>query len=248
MKIENGLFFIDEDGDGIWDHRYDPASGVTTSLEKNQNNNGEIPLLYFIIGGIILFIVVALFIILKKKQKLFFGAIRSDKKIHHTDTDLKEKPDKNLIIHNRPLKQIEENIDHLPVKLLEDNVNITEQNRYALEDEKKEVTLEKQKIMYQLYITEQNRHAVEDEKRKVTLEKQDMGYQVLKIIYTNTNDVVDADTIAKTMGVSLDELKRLVDNLVEHGLLQYNSEYEAELTAKGMQYLTSKNEDTVQQI
>ena len=213
VKLINGMYVIDENGDGQWDYQYNPATGLTASLGEKQNITIDMTILYVIIAVGALFAGVALFFILKTKQRLPRG-MKSPFETGPTPPapDSKEKPhsiDEHLASSSQ---EIERHIDHIP-------------DRPPLNDSSRTNQI--------------------NEGTNTPPEKQDLNVQLLKIIYAS--DIIDADVVAHTLGVSLDELKHLVDTLVEYGLLQYSSDHEAELTEKGIKYLTLKNQTTAHQ-
>ena len=61
--------------------------------------------------------------------------------------------------------------------------------------------------------------------------KDDLYYQLLKMMYI---DDVDAEHVENYLGISTDELKNAVDELVSLGFLKHTSEDEVELTDDGV--------------
>jgi hypothetical protein len=62
-------------------------------------------------------------------------------------------------------------------------------------------------------------------------------YQLLKMMHS---DDVDADTVMKTLDISMEELEKMTRNLLKVELLQYVSNEEIELTEIGINYLSER--------
>jgi len=56
-------------------------------------------------------------------------------------------------------------------------------------------------------------------------------------------DDIDVDFVKTTMNITDDELKRMVEDLVKKGLLEYSSDDEVELTDEAIYHITSSNLD-----
>ena len=63
----------------------------------------------------------------------------------------------------------------------------------------------------------------------------DLQYQLLKMMYL---DDIDSEHVENYLGISSNELKTVVEELVFMGLLQYTSDDEVELTEDGIVYVT----------
>jgi len=61
--------------------------------------------------------------------------------------------------------------------------------------------------------------------------------ELMKIMYSKD---VDAEFVTDKLGISSNELRSLVDELVKRGLLRYTTDDEAELTEQGIKYIESK--------
>ncbi len=59
----------------------------------------------------------------------------------------------------------------------------------------------------------------------------------MKIMYSKD---VDAEFVTDKLGISSNELRSLVDELVKRGLLRYTTDDEVELTEQGIKYIESK--------
>ena len=66
-------------------------------------------------------------------------------------------------------------------------------------------------------------------------------YQLLKILHLEGKGDTSADIIANKMDISTDELESLVHELVESGLMKFNSDYEAIITDRGLKYISSND-------
>lgn len=75
-----------------------------------------------------------------------------------------------------------------------------------------------------------------EELETVNIIDEEIQYQLLDMVY---EDDIDAETVTEELGISMDELKAIVDALVKYGLLQYISEDEVEITEKGIEYIES---------
>lgn len=71
--------------------------------------------------------------------------------------------------------------------------------------------------------------------------KDDLYYQLLKMMYF---DDVDSEYVEKYLGISTDELKDAVDELVFLGFLKNTSDDEVELTEDAIEYITHKDMNT----
>ena len=68
--------------------------------------------------------------------------------------------------------------------------------------------------------------------------KDDLYYQLLKMMYL---DDVDAEYVENYLGISTDELKTVVDELVFLGFLKHTSDDEVELTEEAIEYVTHQD-------
>lgn len=66
-------------------------------------------------------------------------------------------------------------------------------------------------------------------------------YQLLKILPFEGTGSTSADIIANKMHISTGELESLVHELVESGLMKFNSDYEAIITDRGLKYISSND-------
>jgi len=74
-------------------------------------------------------------------------------------------------------------------------------------------------------------------------EHDEKQYQLLKMIYL---DDIDLEFVVNNLGISENELKSLVDELVERGFLQFISDDEAEITEVGINYLKWRDFDLIE--
>ena len=57
---------------------------------------------------------------------------------------------------------------------------------------------------------------------------------------------IDAETATNQLGITVDELKKIVTDLVENGMLKSAGEDELELTDKGKEYITEHMKDKLE--
>ena len=94
----NGTYYIDDNGDGIWDYRYDPLTDTLTPLhDPEEQNNTPISIWWLLItGGILLLIMCALYMIieLRKKITLTRALQNAEHHLHEVDHFLSECKDR----------------------------------------------------------------------------------------------------------------------------------------------------------